>query len=184
MVTLTSSTTAKNAIQRDFRRLVMRLRRRNILQDYIRVIETTKSGLDHIHMIYRGSYIDQALLSHYWNDIHQSPIVDIRSVKRTDRHIRGAARELAKYMAKDGYRRYAWSWGWVYKGFVRTWTDGKRLFRQIASYEPLRASFTAFLSLWHTHLRAPPPNPDFLLLLEFALFSTQRRTYPPPPPRY
>ncbi|MBA7633166.1 hypothetical protein ES703_40728 [subsurface metagenome] len=174
MVTLTSSIETRNPIQRDFRRLVMRLRRRGILKDYIRVIENTQSGLEHIHMIYRGSYVAQRLLSHMWEQIHQAPVVDIRSVKRSERHIRGAARELAKYMAKGSFRRYAWSWGWVYKGFVKTWTDGKRLFRQIAFYDPWHATFSGFLSLWHTHLRSPPPCQNFLLLLEFSLLRVQR----------
>lgn len=173
MVTLTSSPDAINPIQRDFRRLVMRLRRRGILKDYIRVIENTKSGLQHIHMVYRGNYVAQRLLSAMWEQIHQSPIVDIRNVKRDQRNIRGCARELAKYMAKEGYRRYAWSWGWVYKGFVKTWTDGKRLFRQIAWYNPRHALYSRFLSLWHLHMRAPPPNPDFLLLLEYSLLTVQ-----------
>lgn len=183
MVTLTSSLQSLNPIQQDFRRLVMRLRRRGILKDYIRVIEHTKSGLDHIHMIYRGSFLEQVFLSHLWQDIHQAPIVDIRSVKKDDRHIRGAARELAKYMSKEGYRRYAWSWGWVYKGFVATWKAGKRLFAQIRFYEPLKASYSAFLDLWHMHVRASPNEPGFLLLLEHNLFicATQRlrSIYPP-----
>lgn len=168
-VTLTSSPDSKNFIQQDLRRLIMRLRRRGVLVDYIRVIEKTKSGFDHVHMIYRGSYIPQPVLSALWLEIHQAPIVDIRSVKPFKNHIRGAAGELAKYMAKEGCRRYSWSWGWVYKGFVRTWKLAKSLFGKIQHYVFVPFAFTRFLALWHIHLKSRSPPSHLLNYLQSTL---------------
>lgn len=147
----------------------MRLRRRGILTDYIRVIEYTKSGFEHVHMICRGGFISQPVLSQLWSDIHQAPIVDIRSVKASKRHLRGAAGELAKYMAKEGCRRYSWSWGWVYKGFVRTWNLAKSLFRKFLRYRFIPGAFSRFLDLWHIHLKSRSPPSHLLNYLNLQL---------------
>ena len=161
--------------------MIMRLRRRHILTDYIRVIEKTKSGLDHVHLIYRGRYLPQAVLSRLWAEIHQAPVVDIRSVKPSNRHIRSAAAELAKYMAKEGCRRYSWSWGWVYKGFVRTWVTAKRLFSRILDHHPIPYAFNRFLDLWHAHLRGRSPPGHLLGFLQRQLDIVTHRFYFPPP---
>lgn len=168
-VTLTSSPESKNFVQQDLRRLIMRLRRKGVLTDYIRVVELTKSGFQHVHMIYRGRYIPQPALSNLWDEIHQAPIVDIRSIKASKSHIRGAAGELAKYMAKEGSRRYSWSWGWVYKGFVRTWTMAKSIFSRITHYHPVLYPFFRFLDLWHIHLKSRAPPAHFISFLEHQL---------------
>lgn len=159
----------------------MRLKRRGILTDYIRVIEFTKSGLEHVHMIYRGRFIPQPVLSTLWQEIHQAPVVDIRSVKSSRRHLRGAAVELAKYMAKEGSRRYSWSWGWVYKGFVRDWKLAKSLFRQIVTYHPIPGAFLRFLDLWHIYLRGRSPPSHFITFLRGQLSKASHAWYFPTP---
>ncbi|MBA7636418.1 hypothetical protein ES703_44036 [subsurface metagenome] len=181
-VTLTSSPQSKNFIQQDLRRLFGRLRRRGILTDYIRVVEYSKSGLEHVHLIYRGHFLPQPELSRLWSEIHQSPIVDIRSVRASRHHLRGAAAELAKYMAKEGSRRYSWSWGWVYKGFVRTWKSAKALYWKIAHYAPERCSFLNFLSLWHIHLKGRSPPDHLLGFLNDTLRKVTHDRYFPPQP--
>ena len=181
-VTLTSSLTSKNFIQQDLRRLIMRLKRKGVLTDYIRVIESTKSGLQHVHMIYRGQYIPQPVLSALWSEIHQAPVVDIRSVKPSRHHLRGAAAELAKYMAKESCHRYSWSWGWVYKGFVKTWMQAKSLFRQILRYRPIPGGFLRFLDLWHIHLRGRSPPSHLLTFLSDTLLTVTHAWYFPPRP--
>ncbi|MBA7664711.1 hypothetical protein ES703_72774 [subsurface metagenome] len=155
----------------------MRLRRRGILTDYIRVIEYTKSGFEHVHLIYRGRFLPQPVLSNLWLEIHQAPIVDIRSVKASRHHLRGAAAELAKYMAKEGCRRYSWSWGWVYKGFVATWKAAKTFYWKIAHYDPGHCSFLNFLSLWHIHLKSRSPPGHFLNFLETRLIQVTHNWY-------
>lgn len=130
-------------------------------------------------MIYRGRYIPQPVLSQLWSEIHQAPIVDIRSVNASKRHLRGAAGELAKYMAKEGCRRYSWSWGWVYKGFCRTWMLAKALFRNILHYHPIANAFPRFLELWHVHLRCHSPPSHLLGFLQITLRKVTHEWYFP-----
>jgi len=119
-VTLTTSeeswAVGKN-IQASFRALVMRMRRRGLCFGYVKVTEYTQAGLPHLHVILRGPYIPQWWLSEQWKEIHHSPIVDVRAVRR---HM-GAAAYLAKYMGKDERARYSWSWDWVWRGFALSW---------------------------------------------------------------
>ena len=120
MLTLTTSREAFDAgkdIQRSFRALVMRLRRRNLCTGYVRVVEFTRAGLPHYHVIVRGGYIPQWWLSRVWAEIHLSPVVDVRAVRGRA----GGAAYLAKYLGKDARSRYSWGWDWVWRGFARDW---------------------------------------------------------------
>jgi len=123
-LTLTSSPDAPVGIQRSWRKLYMRMRRRNLVSGYLKVVEKTKSGHKHLHIIFRGSYIDQKLLSYWWQQIHNSKVVDIRQV---DLHgsKRKIANYLAKYLIKEASERYSWSWYWVWPGFCRHWAAYK-----------------------------------------------------------
>lgn len=124
LITLTTSKVSDNArFQSDFRKLRMRLLRRKLLVDYIRCPEYTKSGLRHEHILFRGSYIEQSYLSYLWEKIHSAPVVDIRRVWGKHR----MAGYLASYMAKAPAGRYAYSWGWVWKGFAGSWKDLKAM---------------------------------------------------------
>ena len=133
-------------------------------------------------MIYRGRFIPQPVLSKLWDEIHQAPIVDIRSVHTSKHHLRGAAGELAKYMAKEGCRRYSWSWGWVYKGFCRTWMQAKAIFRNILRYHPMVNPFRHFLSIWHVHLKSRSPPSHLLGFLQDTLLRVTHAWYFPPAP--
>lgn len=126
LLTLTSAApdTAGRDFQTSFRRLRMRLLRRGMLVDYIRCPEYTKKGARHEHILFRGSFIEQRYLSHLWQEIHNSPVIDIRGIRAGKRALAGY---LASYMAKSPAGRYAYSWGWVWKGFVKSWTFLRRL---------------------------------------------------------
>ena len=124
-LTLTSSTEAPADIQRSWRALYMRLKRRGLIQGYIKVPELTKEGRLHLHILFRGSYISQQLISKMWDEIHKSRIVDIRFVKMNEGKGKVAG-YMAKYMAKESAGRYSWSWGWVWRGFCRHWTLWKK----------------------------------------------------------
>jgi len=126
LLTLTSSPGAGD-FQRDFRKLIMRLRRRGLVTDYIRCPELTQTGLRHDHILFRGSYIEQAYLSYLWGELHRSPVVDIRRVVGRHR----LACYLANYMAKSPAGRYCYSWGWVWKGFAGSWKLLKRYSREM-----------------------------------------------------
>jgi len=122
LITLTTSeeswVTGK-VIQQSFRALLMRMRRRKLCSGYVRVVEFTRAGRPHYHVIVRGPYIVQSLLVRWWKEIHLSPIVDVRAIHRKA----GAASYLAKYLGKDPKSRYSWSWDWVWRGFAKDWRN-------------------------------------------------------------
>lgn len=124
LLTLTTAKIEDNdRFQKDFRKLRMRLLRRHLLLDYIRCREITKSGLRHEHILFRGSFIEQAYLSALWKDIHGAPVVWIQRVKGKN----GLAGYLAKYASKGIEARTSYSWGWVWRGFARSWFLVKRV---------------------------------------------------------
>jgi len=140
-VTLTSSPeSAANGldIRSSWRVLLQRLRRRNLCSGYVKVMEFTKAGLPHFHLIIRGPWLSQSWLSRQWDQIHQSPIVDVRRVQRKD----GAASYLAKYLGKSLDARYSWSWDWVWRGFVKDW---RRLLTEGFEHG---ASLVDIISVW------------------------------------
>lgn len=108
------------SIQAHFRALMMRLKRAGLLVGYMKVIEYTKRGRPHIHVIIKGPPIPHWWLEKQWQDLHGS------FVWFTKKRIRGApagAGYLAKYLGKDPRARYGWSWTWVWKGFVKDWKN-------------------------------------------------------------
>ena len=144
MLTLTTARQSDNKdFQKHFRMLRMRLLRRNLLVDYIRCPEMTASGLRHEHILFRGSYIEQAFLSFLWLRIHGAPIVDIRAVGGGRR----LAGYMAGYMAKNPAGRYAYSWGWVWKGFAGTWKRLCRFQRESSG------TFSEMLTFWNDCIR-------------------------------
>ncbi|MBA7669717.1 hypothetical protein ES703_77850 [subsurface metagenome] len=160
-LTLTSSKESPLDIQRSWRALYMRAKRRGLITGYIKVPEYTKQGRLHLHVLFRGKYIAQPVLSAWWQSIHHAKIVDIRAVKEI--HGKGGlASEMAKYMAKAGSERYSWSWGWVWRGFCRDWHNLKRLWHYLneaaASYP-----FSDLIRWWRLWLKGFW-QPDFSLL--------------------
>lgn len=131
-LTLTSSDAAPDDIQRSWRCLYMRLLRRGLVTGYIKVPETGEDGRKHLHILFRGSYIQQQLIKAMWKQIHLSDVVDIRLVKSYGNPKRLAS-YMAKYMTKELAGRYSWSWGWVWKGFVRDWTIYKKWWSRFMS---------------------------------------------------
>ena len=120
LITLTTSEAAwekKLDIQRAFRSFIQRLRRRSWCSGYVKVVEYTKRGYPHIHLVLRGPYIPHWWLSQTWSQLHLSPVVDVRTVQDH----RGMGSYLGKYLGKDLRARYSWSWDWVWKGFVADW---------------------------------------------------------------
>jgi hypothetical protein len=150
-LTLTSSNQSPDTCQRSWRVLYMRLKRRHLVEGYIKVPEASKNGKQHLHVLFRGEYIAQAMLSEWWQEIHRAKVVDIRQVhkKRGKRHL---AAYMAKYLSKENFFRYSWSWNWVWRGFVKDWTKLKRGVRDICEMSDLK--FTpALLFLWRLVLK-------------------------------
>jgi len=160
-LTLTSSNESPLTCQRDFRALYMRLKRRGLITGYIRVPEYTKLGKEHLHIIFRGSYISQLLISKWWQELHKASIVDIRAVKFYYGN-KGIASEMAKYMCKSNAGRYSWSWGWVWRGFCNDWRNLKRLWH-FMNEGAGGYSFDDLLRWWRLWLKRFW-KPDFTLL--------------------
>jgi len=150
-ITLTSSDSAPDDIQRSWRALHMRMVRRGLLQGYIKVPEQTDDGRMHLHVLFRGSFIEQSLIKHWWSQIHQSDIVDIRLVKTYGKP-RKIASYMAKYMSKELAGRYSWSWGWVWRGFCRDWTLYKKWWWQCVHVEG-KNSFSNCIAGWDMWLK-------------------------------
>lgn len=170
-LTLTSSPQSPPDIHHSFRILVKRLERRKLLQGYIQVPELTKKGYCHKHILFRGSYIAQALLSRWWKEIHNAEIIDIRAFIPV-RGNKAMAGYMAKYMTKEGVKRYSWSWGWVWRGFVKDW---KALYRWWAAHCP-HSHFGIMLWIWRSWLRQGKPD---LLIWRIADLSPPLRSGTP-----
>ena len=128
-LTLTSSDTAVAEgldIHRSWRCLVMRLRRRLGAFEYIGVREI-KGDRQHLHLVFRGSYIEQKLISAMWDKLHKSQVVFIEAVYKA----RGGANYLAKYICEQADNRYWCSYNWVFKGWCG-WS--KRVMRIVGNY--------------------------------------------------
>lgn len=162
-LTLTSSNDSPDTCQNSFRALYMRLKRRGLIQGYVKVPERSKNGKQHLHILFRGEYIAQALISTWWLQIHKAQVVDIRLVK-SRRTPKALASYMAKYMSKENIFRYSWNWTWVWRGFVKDWTWLKRRFAALArSWR--NTNFPLLLLWWKAALRKGSPK-IFALLPE------------------
>lgn len=134
----------------------MRLKRRGLIDAYIKVPEPSKNGKQHLHIIFRGKYIAQAYLSEQWQEIHKAKIVDIRRANY-NRGKKGLAADMAKYMARKNMYRYSWSWSWVWKGFCGHWT---RLKHTWTYYNTLGmpSPFYELLRIWRHFLKQKIPD--------------------------
>lgn len=139
-ITLTSSEEQSANFQRNFRRLIMRLRRRGLVHEYLRVPERTKDGKRHEHILFLGKYIVQRYLSYLWGKIHNSPVVWINKVGVS------SARYLAKYASKFPQWRVSNSRAWCRKRLCGAWADWKRASRE------LNLGYQSMLKLWKNSL--------------------------------
>ena len=129
----------------------MRLKRRGLVTAYIKVPELSKNGKQHLHVIVKGTYIQQAAISEMWQEIHKAKIVDIRAIKQRRTRAQLAA-YMAKYLAKENFFRYSWSWSWVWKGFVKDWEKLKKAIRHASEMYHLKF-MQSLLFCWHLLLK-------------------------------
>jgi len=89
-------------------------------------VETSEGG-GVLHILFKGDYIPRQWISDQWNEIHNgSWHVDIRLCK--DYH---ASYVVNQYLSgQNVFERYSWSWGWVYKGFVKQWYEFRKYFSE------------------------------------------------------
>lgn len=65
--------------------------------EYLAVWERTKAGWPHLHVLLRGPFIPQALVSRWWNALTKSPVVWFTPLHGS----RAGARYVTKYLTKD-----------------------------------------------------------------------------------
>lgn len=117
LVTLTISTrewenprAAFHGTKSKVTQLAVKLRRRYEEFEYFKVLEVTKKGWPHYHLIVRSPYIPQREISDEWNRLTGAHIVDVRKIhKPSDVYF-----YIVKYLAKQKYipwtdRRVSWS---------------------------------------------------------------------------
>lgn len=97
-------------LARAWRVTVQRLRRRYIGKtiDYFAIVEETKAGEPHLHILFRGPFVPQAYLSQCMGEIIDSPIVDIRAIKSQKHVINYVAKYITKAPAQFGTAKRYW----------------------------------------------------------------------------
>lgn len=101
---------AYDATRRALPKLTTRLRKNHGEFEYFRVLETTKKGWPHYHLVTRCPYISQQELSKRWASLTGAPIVDVRQIKKAS-HV---YRYVIKYLGKQHSvpwtdRRVSWT---------------------------------------------------------------------------
>ena len=128
--------------------------------DYYKV-RTTEGVSGVIHVLYFGDYIPQKWLSDAWREITGSAyVVDIRACKDEVKDVDNLARYcVAQYVAsQEGGKRFSWSWGWVFKGFVAVW---RQFVRELGVRQAIKA-WRVFLRrgwVWIEGFAYPKPPP-------------------------
>lgn len=117
LVTLTISTSlwespraAYDGTKRMVTQLAVRLRRKFGEFEYFKVLEVTKKGWPHYHLIVRSEYIPQRRISGVWAELTGATIVDVRQLKKQN----DVYFYVMKYLTKQKYipwtnRRVSWS---------------------------------------------------------------------------
>jgi len=98
-----------------WRTVVKRIRREHGHDscEFLAVVEETKKGEPHLHILLRSVYLPQKFLSDAMNELISSPIVDIRKIRNRREVINYVAKYIAKAPAQfDGSKRYWTSKNW------------------------------------------------------------------------
>lgn len=157
-ITLTSSPSSPPDIQRSWRMLHERMRRRGLAGRYIRVVERgSETGMVHVHLVAEVLWLDREWLSRQWEEIHNAPVVFVRRAYRTGRKgwSAGLALELGWYLAKATINRMSYSHSWAWRGLAESWARWKRATRMAGIFWPV------VLARWQSCcLKARPPAED------------------------
>lgn len=90
--------------------LVKRLRRAygNDAINYLAVVEQTKRGEPHLHILLRSPYIPQAVISEAMRELIDAPIVDIRLIRSQQEVVRYVAKYITKAPTQFGKNKRYW----------------------------------------------------------------------------
>lgn len=79
--------------------------------EYLAVVEYTKAGEPHLHILLRSGYVPQAVLSEWMAELINAPIVDIRAIKNRKEVIRYVAKYVTKDIEAGANRKRYWASG-------------------------------------------------------------------------
>jgi len=90
--------------------IMKRLRREHPDGDlaYLCVVEETRAGEPHLHILFRGPFIAQSYLSNCMAELAESPIVDIRKIRNPLEAVRYVAKYIGKRPAQFGTSKRYW----------------------------------------------------------------------------
>jgi len=96
--------------RRSVSKLTAKIRKEVEEWEYLRVLEITKKGFPHYHLVVRGSYLDKDWLAAQWEKLTKAWIVDIRKIKGAH----NTAAYITKYLHKQKQipwtnRRVSWT---------------------------------------------------------------------------
>jgi len=77
--------------------------------EFLAIVEQTKAGEPHLHILLRSPYIPQKLISKCMEDLINAPIVDIRIIRSQREVIRYVAKYLTKAPHRFGTSKRYWS---------------------------------------------------------------------------
>ncbi len=102
--------------RRKLSQLACSIRRKFSRFEYLKVLEVTKAGWPHYHLVASCGYIPQPWLSHRWDELTGARIVDIRKIHKGD----DVYFYILKYLSKCKHipwtnRRVSWSRGFFPK---------------------------------------------------------------------
>jgi hypothetical protein len=120
-LTLTSSPVSPLSIGRSWEILRKRIVRKFKVEiEYFMVRALTVSGLNHLHIVYRGRYLPHQWIRKNWYEIHRAIEIFIEPVR--DRG--GISRYLTQYLSSQkGIDRMSSSLNWIVRGAVKCWKE-------------------------------------------------------------
>ncbi len=94
-----------------WRTVVKRLRRehKGKVIEYLAVVEETKNGEPHLHILLRSPFFPQQQISAYMAELIHAPIVDIQGLKSARQAVAYVAKYITKKPAQFGTSKRYWS---------------------------------------------------------------------------
>lgn len=133
---------AAETMNKQYAKLVEKIRKKYGTFEYIKVWELHKSGFPHLHILARGTFISQKWLSETWSNLGIGEIVDIRKIRSKVQTTKYVMKYMGKTIGKlaamwTNFRIITKSLGWLPESFKRertTGTDGYEWRRLQAPY--------------------------------------------------
>ena len=129
--------------------------------EYFKVVVWSEGAEGVIHVLFFGDFIPQRWLRDAWREITGSAyVVDVRECKDDVEDAERLARYcVTQYVAtQEGEKRFSWSWGWVFKGFVGVWRE----FVDELGLEQAIQAWRVFMRqgwVWYEGFMYPKPPP-------------------------